>query len=99
MIEEVHQVCYKVYFRSFLARPSGKTYVFSLTISSIQSCVNVVADIDPLLERETWLPDVLVFPEVLTFPPWVFNPWRIKVIISGHFEIINFYLPIITQYL
>ncbi len=39
--------CYKVYSRSFLARPSGKTYVFSLTVSSIdnrlsQSCFDVV---------------------------------------------------------
>ena len=59
LIEEVHQVCYKVYFRSFLPRPSRKTYLFLLTVSSVdnrlfQSCVDVIADTDPLLERETW---------------------------------------------
>ncbi len=76
VIEEVHQVCYEVYFRGFLASQMEKLRFFSLTVSSIdnqlyRSCVDV-ADIDPLLEQETWLSDVLVFLEVLTFPPGVF---------------------------
>ncbi len=42
------------YFRSFLAKSSGKTFFFPLTVSSIdnrlyQSCADVLADIDPLL--------------------------------------------------
>ena len=55
-----------------------KLTFFPLIVSSIdnrlsQSCVDVViADIDPLLERETWSPDVLVFPEDFIFPPGVF---------------------------
>ncbi len=46
--------------------------VLSIDNRLYRSCVDVVADIDPLLERKTWLPDVLVFPKVLTFPPVVF---------------------------
>ncbi len=47
VIEEVHQVCYKVTFRSYIGKTKRKTYVFSLTVSLIhnrlsQRCVDVL---------------------------------------------------------
>ncbi len=40
--EEIHQICYKVYLISFLARPSGKTCVFCGKLDTVSSIDHVV---------------------------------------------------------
>ena len=49
--------------RAFLSQPLS-----SIDNRFYRSCIDLIADIDPLLEWETWLPNVLVFPEVFNFP-------------------------------